>query len=1067
MKIKYYTLLVLLPCCIFIMPSQAQEIFTTKIVSHQSKMGISAVFEIKALNIRQSSADDGRIAIKVPNGKHMVSIRSIGYQSLDTSIVFPTNMPIIALRPIITSLDEVQIVSTGYQNLPKERATGSFVTVSNSLFNEQVGTDVLNRLEGIASSLSVDRVTNNSRASTNGGIMIRGLSTIGGPREPLVILDNFPYEGAIENINPNDIENITILKDAAAASIWGARAGNGVIVISTKRAKLGQGLKISGGANFRIAAEPDLFNKPQLSPSEFIDLEQFLFSKGAYTSSETAAAKPALSPVVELMIAARDGKISAQQLNQELNKLRNQDLRQQMAQYVYQPAVFQQYHLDLKGSSAASAWNIGLGLDRNENELASQFSRINLKADHFLQLNSRLQLNTRINYTQNKTNSGKAAIEDVTVAGGELPLYTQIADENGNALPVMRSFRQSYLANLPAGLLNWDYYPLTDYQFDQRTIRSNEVLVNAALTYKILKGLQAEFRYQYQRQQINNDLLNGIGGYFARNVINGYTQIDAAGVLKRIVPAGAIRNSTSDIMNTNNLRGQLNYNLTQKKHQLAVLLASEFRKNDQFNTAYTTYGYNDDILTFANVDFSVSYPNYVTGSRSFIPNNMAFNGLINKNISLLGNAAYTYKNRYTASFSARKDASNLFGVNANDRWNPFWSAGLSWLLSEERFLKIDLINSLKLRATYGTSGNTNSKMAAVTTLTYGANSAFTQSPTAGFSNYANPELRWEKVSTLNLGLDFQTKLSGLSGSIEFYQKNGTDLFGSERMDYTTGVGAQITKNTANMKAYGLDIELSANANLGALKWSPSLFLNFYRDRVVNYLKTSLQGSDYVNGNLVISAETGRPVHALYSYPWAGLDPTTGDPQGYYKDEISKVYTNFTGPTTTVSDLVYHGPIYAPFSGAVGNNFQYKNFSLAFRVNYKFGNYLRRSTINYAGIATGRRAHSDYSLRWQQPGDEAKTSVPSFVYPVPGNRDAFYEKSEVTAIRGDVVRLQYVNISYLLAKKQFKWLPVQQLQCFAVANNLGTLYRGNNLGIDPEYQLLPPAKTIAFGIRTEF
>ncbi|GAB3832880.1 hypothetical protein GCM10028895_51200 [Pontibacter rugosus] len=182
------------------------------------------------------------------------------------------------------------VVSTGYQRIPQERATGSFAQVSEATLQEQVSTDILSRLEAVASGVSVDR----SRLTPE--LMVRGLSTINGPATPLIVVDNFPYEGDIGNLNPNDVESITVLKDAAAASIWGARAGNGVIVITTKKGRFNQPLTVGFNSSVSVSQEPDLSYLQQMKASDFIDVEQFLFEKGYYRGQLASSGRPVLSP---------------------------------------------------------------------------------------------------------------------------------------------------------------------------------------------------------------------------------------------------------------------------------------------------------------------------------------------------------------------------------------------------------------------------------------------------------------------------------------------------------------------------------------------------------------------------------------------------------------------------------------------------------------------------------------------------------------------------------------------------------------------------------------------------
>ena len=258
--------------------AQAQTILKGRIISATDSLPLpGASIRIQGNNTGQSTAADGSFSISI-NEDNVLHVSYLGYQSREINLRLQHDNPLlILLQENENRLSEV-VVSTGYQSLPKERATGSFVQVDNELLNRRVSTDVLSRLEDAVPGLVFNR-QGDSRIS------IRGQSTISANAEPLIVLDNFPYEGDINSINPNDIESITVLKDAAAASIWGARAGNGVIVINTKKGRYKQALKVAVNSSVNIGARPDLFYEPKISSSDYIAMEQLLFSRGFYKAS--------------------------------------------------------------------------------------------------------------------------------------------------------------------------------------------------------------------------------------------------------------------------------------------------------------------------------------------------------------------------------------------------------------------------------------------------------------------------------------------------------------------------------------------------------------------------------------------------------------------------------------------------------------------------------------------------------------------------------------------------------------------------------------------------------------
>ena len=294
------------------------------------------------------------------------------------------------------------------------------------------------------------------------------------------------------------------------------------------------------------------------------------------------------------------------------------------------------------------------------------------------------------------------------------------------------------------------------------------------------------------------------------------------------------------------------------------------------------------------------------------------------NISFYTNAAYTLKNKYTFSGSARRDASNLFGATPNNRWQPLWSAGFAWNISNESFYNLKKIPLLKLRLTYGTSGNADPSRSAYTILSYNSISYYTQLPIARLAQFANSTLSWEKVNMLNAGVDFSLFKNRLEGSAEYYYKKGVNLFGPTPVDYTSIPTDVFVKNVASISGHGYDFSLNSKNIVGSFSWSSQLNLNFNKDKVLKYYQLNKQGSYFTNGNFY-SAIAGKPVYALYDYKWAGLDPATGDPQGYYEGKVSKNYSGLTGPNTLITDMQYMGPTLPTAIASIGNTHELEKY----------------------------------------------------------------------------------------------------------------------------------------------
>lgn len=1024
-----------------------------------------AMLKFTSINKILFSDTTGKVSVKGYAGEYTLEVSQMGYEKTLVKLSLPLKADLkIYLQPVVRLLDDVE-VHTGYQTLPKERSTGSFTNLDNTLLSQQVGPNIISRLEAVSSGLIVDRSTN-----SGGRLMIRGLSSIQGPKAPLIVLDNFPYEGDINNINPNDVESITILKDAAASSIWGARAGNGVVVITSKNGRFNSKVKIDANINTSVVQSPNLSRLKQISPAEYIDNEIFLFSKGFYQSQVNNAQQPALSPIVELLLKKEKGTVSGNDAQAEIDRLKSLDVRDQYKKYFYSAGLNNQASVNISGGQELFKWYSSVSVDDNRSVTDAVFRKLNAKMSMTYKPYKSMEVSTGFYYTNSTARTGKPDYGSISSVSGNLYPYAEFADADGNALAIPKDRRASYLSGLAGGLLgDWKYYPLTDYEHVKNQTKTGDLILDAALMQKLPFGFSVTLKYQYENQERKNSVLSDGQSYFARNLVNDFAQY-ANNVVTYKVPKGGILDNSLNSLQVHNIRGQLNYGLNTPAHVIAGFIGAETRQSSVNGLSSRLYGFRDDIISAGVVDYTTAYPSLTSGNNSFITDRNGITATNTRFVSAFSNLSYSYKSRYTITLSGRRDASNLFGVNTNDKWNLLWSAGLLWDVSNELFFNKDLFSSLKARATYGLTGNIDPTMTAVSTIVYVGNSTNTGLPYARFNTYSNPSLKWETSAMTNLGVDFSMLKGRLSGSLEYFHKKGKDLFGFASLDYSGGVGQSIVKNVAEMSGNGWEIQLNSINTDGRLIWKSSFNISGYRDKIDKYLLSNYQGSNFLGfaGGPSISGIIGSPVYSIYGYRWGGLDPANGDPIGYLNGNASKDYNLITGQGTQLSDLVYYGSAVPRIFGGLGNGFRYGNLELNVQFSFKLDYFFRRNSIQYANLNTTGQGHADYSLRWKQPGDELNTDVPSQIYPTVSARDNFYRGSEVLISKGDHIRLQYINLSYSpkLQSKVFRSLTV-----YATISNLGLIWVANKQGLDPDYEIglngLVPPKTVSIGLRTGF
>ena len=1026
---------------------------------------------VQGTNRTTTANENGDFKMNGVNANAVLVVSYIGYSGQNISLRGKTKMNIV-LRRLVTEVQDLKInYSDGYQTIPKERATGSFVYVDNTLFNRSVSTDVLSRLSDVVSGLIFEKAQGDVSGNSL-GLTIRGLSTINANTQPLIVIDNFPYDGDLNNINPNDVESVTVLKDAAAASIWGVRAGNGVVVITTKKGAYNQSAHLSFNTNLTITGKPNLFYAPTMSSSDYIDMETYLYNQGFYDNAINSNNATALDPVQEILVAQTNGQISAAQATAQINAYRKLDIRNDAKKYLYQGDINQQYALSVSGGGQYNQYYLSAGMDNNSGNgtylKRNSYRRISVDASNVYSFfDHHFDISTSIYYINSMTQSDGMSTPSMPVS---YP-YAQLADGKGNHLPIAQ-YRTDYIDTAGQGmLLNWDYVPLDELANNDNTSIENEYRVDVGLKYKLPIHLNAEVKYQYGNIQSNGRSLQGLQTFYTRNLINSFTEINwATGTVTYPVPVGGILRTSNNSFTYQNFRAQLSYSgsWNNNRHQLTAIAGTEIR--DANNQAFTTtiYGYDDTHLTSVPVDEANLYPNYITSSVSTIPYGQYISSTTNRYLSYFGNAAFVYLGRYTLSISGRNDGSNLFGVNTNQKHVPLWSTGLSWNLSREQFYRSAWLPYFKFRATYGYQGNLSNVLSALLTTEYVSNNYF-GAPQEIIANPPNPNLRWEKVAQTNFAIDFSTKGDHLSGSIEYYFKKGSDLIGTTPLAPSAGMSA-FTGNTANMGGKGVDLVLNSRNFIGLLHWSTVFLLSYNTDRVTKYGVLPLSNGSFVSVG-GITPLVGKPVHAIYAYKWAGLD-SIGNPQGYLNGKSSEDYSSMEN-IIDISQLKYMGHAAPLFFGSIRNDFSCKQFAVSFNITYRFDYYFRRPSVNYYNLFNyGYNYGTDYAKRWQVPGDEAKTNVPSLSYPINSSiRDQFYAGSEVLIDRGDEIRLQDIRISYDLNRRQLGRLPVQGVSIYIYANNIGLLWRANHDGIDPDavppsgsYSSFPSPRSFSGGVK---
>ncbi len=1065
---KLTTLLIFLAYCTL---SFAQELPVSGKILSEEHLPLHEI-SIEAIKSKRITTSDHRgfFSIELTHQTDTLLISHTGYVKQLLKVYSGQSSLTIILKKDITSLEEVT-VNTGYQRIRPNEVNGSIVVIDNKLLNQQIGTNILKRLQGVTSGLAFNEGFGNNNTQNKTGINIRGLSTINGGLDPLVVVDNFIYEGNINNINPNDIESVNILKDAAAASIWGARAGNGVIVITTKKSRYRQKTIMELNTNIILSNKPDLSGLNELRSDDYLEFEKFLFNEGFFDATINESFR-SLTPGVDILHQNREGLINDADAASRMNALAAVSSKEQFIRNFYRRGITQQYALNISGGTDNMRWLVSGAYDRNVSNLSEIHDKKNFRLSNVFRPIKNLEIDLDVYYTNAGTKSGRNDFSTVSNVGGRYVPYLRFTDLSGNPLALEKYYRSGYTDTLGGGRLqDWRYYPFTDHLHNRSATTLEDIIASIGIRYQLLKPLQLQVLYQYQRQQNRTEGYADEESYHTRDLVNSFTRLEPDGVgVSYVIPEGGILNITNVSTRSRNIRGQFNFNRSWYDHQVVAIAGGEIRQVAGQSDNSILYGYISDPLNFTNVDYANRYLTLPDRNWRTIPSPSAPIATINRFVSIYANFSYSYHQRYTFSMSARKDGSNLLGVSINNKWKPLWSAGIGWNVSEENFFTSNSFSHLKFRTTYGKSGNLDLTRTALP-IAYFSNNTITSYPTGYIYQINNPSLRWEEVSQLNVGTDFSAFNNRVSGSLDYYLKKGNDLYGQAPYDYTTwGMTDAITKNVASMKGRGIDLNLNVKLLNRGCKWQINLLYNFTRNKTTEYHERSATNlSTLLSNGRSITPVIGKPLYAISAYKWGGLDDA-GNPQGHlggvFSTDYRSIFTEGLEKGMKSDNIIFVGSAIPTSFGSFINTFAWHGFEVSVNVSYKTGYFFMKPSLSYSNLANNGIGHSEYEARWQKPGDELITNVPSFIYPLNSSRDVFYAQSEVNILRGSHVRLAYINISYNLPGILHK--GIQLCDIYFNAANLGILWRANKFGIDPDYPgAIPPQKLLTIGIRAKF
>ncbi|WP_202110868.1 SusC/RagA family TonB-linked outer membrane protein [Flavobacterium hydrocarbonoxydans] len=1052
MKLKLHWILTLFGV-LSMQISLAQERNVSGVVSGDTGAipGVNVV--VKGTKNSTQTDFDGKYSIKAKTGD--VLLFSYVGMSDKTVAVGTSDKLNVTLDADTKSLDEVVVVAYGKQQA--KAIVGSVATIKSDVLEKQQNTNVLTALQGSVAGVNI--IAAGGQPGESPVISIRGMGSINASASPLIVLDGAPFSGNLNTISSDQIESMSVLKDAASSALYGSRAANGVILITTKRGKLNSAPRVNFTTQAGFASNAVKLHE-RVNSDDYMKLTwEALRNTNQYVNKQspdiagTNASNALISrlgynPYTVANPVDANGNLVTSDKKWDTDW---EDL------ILNDAAVRQEHTLSFSGGSENTKYFFTTNyLAQEGNVRTSKFDRTTTRLSLDTKINEWLKAGVTMFYSTSNQNfpsqSGgnfQSAIQWIYTIPSIYPVYRR--DDNGDLIKDAKGANiydyganKGQLVNGTRPQYNNENAVGSLYKYEVGNKRDNYT-ANAYLEFALAKNLTFRTNLAYDKYLYDYFI-------YASNEV-GY----ASSVGGRVTQDRNITTST-------NLINSLNYKKSLEDHNFSIDLIQE------------AYKFQIDALGAKGEGF---LPGVMVLDGSTKPTDVSGYKNEERLSSYLGRLAYNYKEKYFVEGSYRKDGSSRFDKDV--RWGDFFSVGGSWLISEENFLKNNSIFTyLKLRSSYGELGN-NKTLYGNDTSTDTNSSLNNYFPylqlfETGWNELNNTGvvlgdtidrlLTWEKTSSTDIGIDFGFFNNRLFGTVDYYNKKSIDLIYSKPLPGSTG-NTGVTTNNGGLRNYGWEITLnSKNFKTANFDWTTGLNFSFNNNEI-----TELTQESFIKGTK--KWEVGRSLYDYFIQDWAGVDPETG--YGMWYKDVLGTDGKPTGEKVTTTKYFeatkyYVGKTSLPdVVGGFTNYFRYKNIDLNILFNFSYGSYVYDNS--YANLlegfkSSGKVAHVDIENRWQKPGDV--TDVPLLL----ASNNDFNAQSTRFLYKNDYVRLKALNFGYNFPQSILDKTKLTKLRLYFQGDNLWTYQ--THKGIDPEqdfdgatnnrsYNL----RVVSFGLNLEF
>ena len=1030
---------------------------------------------------------DGKFSISVPSGITRLFCSYLGYDVQEVKLVPNKDRYEITLHVSAHMLDAV--VVTGYQTVERRKLTAAVSKLDIS--DETIGAvkSIDQALAGQVAGLAVTPTSGAPGAPAK--IRIRGTASLHGTQDPLWVLDGIPLEGtdipqqeelsditnmrqsSIAGLNPADIENITILKDAAATAIYGARAANGVIVITTKKGKVGKPV-VNFSSRFTYTPTLSLDRLNLMNASEKVGLELDMIRNNYSPENKKGGVYNILSKYNEVS-AFQSGRWDALSVDAQADINRLKGINTNWSDILFRDAFNQEYNLSLSGGTEKVTYYTSLGYYKeNGNMEGVSMDRFNVVGKTSYKVNRMLKLGVSLFANRRKNTdypTDKFGMSNPVYYSRKANPYFELYDKDGN--------------------YNYDYdiqnNTDTDLKFNIFEERRNTSLESVVNSFSSIFDAELRFndklkitsQFGYQLDKASKEEIADWDSYAMRSLYKK-SNYDQNGETKYFLPQGGVQKKYEDSNSQITWKTMGEYRDSFNDiHELEVMVGTELRKT-WYETLFSAgYGFDRRTLTtkpvvFPDESYASSFPLHETTYKE------------NAYVSFYSTASYSLLNRYTVGGSIRFDGSDLFGVDKKYRYLPLYSVSALWRLSQEPFMQeAKWIDNLVFRASYGLQGNIDKNTSPFLLGKYRVESILPgiSEDMIDINSAPNKKLRWEKTQSVNVGFDFSVLNQAINLGVDYYYRRGTDLIALRMLPLETGF-TSMNVNWASMENKGVEVSLSTR-NITTKNFSWYTIFNF-----------AYNGNRVLHENIPEQQTTpgreGYPVGAIFALKTAGVDKETGNMMFYNpkgeKVTLKELYrlVDEWGIGIASSDVTpaeertfysYIGSSDAPYTGGFINTFTYKNWELSANFSLTMGGYVRtQPTYDIIQPDYGKNYNRDVLSRWTPQNRDA--AFPAFMTSVSNPEEYYWYDAkpiwrdlDIWVKKLNYVRLQNLRLGYRVPESLTKRLGMNSATVSVEGRNLFVFGSGYNNYMDPESMYNPFAtpvpKSVTFSLNLNF